>query len=257
MPLAPLVLVTATTAVINGCSRVGIDEAYTDALIAAGLIPLILPPVSAAVATAALGDVAGLVLTGGEDIDPRRYHEAPHPATGAPHAARDDYELALARAAYERRVPTLALCRGAQIVNVALGGALIQDISARHPRGTERVHTVDVDGDSRLASVLAATRIRANSSHHQAIGRTAPGLRIVGTSHDGIVEAIEPVEPAWWMLGVQWHPEQLAATAEDWDRRLFTAFADAVRAAATDSRGRPMASASRSSGRPPPPAPRP
>jgi putative glutamine amidotransferase len=230
MPLAPLVLVTATTEVVDGCARVSVHEAYTAALVAAGLIPVILPPTSPAVATAALGGVAGLVLTGGEDIDPRHYHEDPHPATGAPHAVRDGYELALVRAAHERRVPTLALCRGAQIVNVALGGAVIQDIPRQHPRGTGRVHAVELDAASRLASVLGETRIRANSSHHQAIGRTAPGLRVVGTSPDGIVEAIEAVDPTWWMLGVQWHPEELTATLEHWDRRLFAAFADVVRA---------------------------
>jgi putative glutamine amidotransferase len=231
MPIAPLVLVSATTERVDGGSRVRVDEAYTNALVASGLVPVILPPVSPAIAAAALAGMAGLVLTGGEDIDPRHFHEAPHPATGAPHAARDRYELALARAAAERRVPTLAICRGAQIVNVALGGTLVQDIPPQHPKGRTRVHGVAVDADSRLASILGATCMRANSSHHQAIGRMAPGLRVVGTSPDGIVEAIEAVDPAWWMVGVQWHPEELTAADEDWDRRLFAAFAAAVRAA--------------------------
>jgi gamma-glutamyl-gamma-aminobutyrate hydrolase PuuD len=109
MALAPCVLVTSTTEVVGGWSRVSVNEAYTDALVAVGLIPLILPPVSQGVATAALGDVAGLVLTGGEDIDPRHYHETPDPASGPPYVARDACEIALARAASERRVPTLAI----------------------------------------------------------------------------------------------------------------------------------------------------
>jgi putative glutamine amidotransferase len=231
MPSPPFVLVTSTTEVIDGCSRICLNEAYTEALVASGLIPLILPPVSPVAATAALSDVAGLVLTGGEDIDPRHYHEDPHPATGAPHAARDACEIALARAAHARRVPTLAICRGAQIVNVALGGSLIQNIPSAHPRGSERVHAVDLDTDSRLSSILAGTHIHANSSHHQAIGRAAASLRVVGMSPDGIVEAIEAIDPAWWMVGVQWRAEKLTATGEDWDRRLFSAFADEVRGA--------------------------
>jgi putative glutamine amidotransferase len=234
MTLAPLVLVTATTEAGAGVARVCVPAAYTDALVAVGLIPVVLPPVSPAVATAALDGVAGLVLTGGEDIDPRLYHEAAHPATGTPHAARDAYELALARAARARRVPTLAICRGAQIVNVALGGTLMQDISPRHPRGVERVHAVELDPSSRLASIFAAPRVRANSSHHQAIGRAGPGLRVGGTSPDGVVEAIESADPAWWMMGVQWHPEDLTGTDEDWDRRLFAAFADEARDCARD-----------------------
>ena len=229
MPTAPLVLVTATTDAAAGSARVGVPAAYTDALVAVGLIPVVLPPVPAAVAAAALDCVAGLVLTGGEDIDPRHYHEPAHPATGAPHAARDACELALAREAHARRVPTLAICRGAQIVNVALGGALIQDVSPRHPRGVERVHAVELDASSRLASIVAAARVCANSTHHQAIGRAGQGLRVVGTSPDGVVEAIEAADPAWWMMGVQWHPEDLTETDEDWDRRLFAAFAAEAR----------------------------
>jgi putative glutamine amidotransferase len=111
---------------------------------------------------------------------------------------------------------------------------LIQDIPSRHPRGRGRVHAVELDADSRLSSVLAETRIRASSSHHQAIGRVAAGLRVVGTSPDGIIEAIEAIDPGWWIVGVQWHAEELTHTDEDWDRRLFAAFADEVRAARRD-----------------------
>jgi putative glutamine amidotransferase len=240
MPRAPLVLVTATTRVVDGRSRVHVNEAYTQALVAAGLVPVVLPPVDPTVALAALDDVAGLVLTGGEDVAPRWFDEAPHPATGAPHAARDACELALARAAHARRTPTLAICRGAQVMNVALGGSLLQDIPSQRPDGighaagarrTERVHAVALEPDSRLAAIVAGPTIAANSSHHQAIDRVAPPLRVVATSPDGIVEAVEPTDPAWWMVAVQWHPEELTGTAEDWDRRLFAAFADDVRAA--------------------------
>lgn len=242
MPFAPFVIVTATSEIQGGRRRVRLNEAYADALVAAGVVPVILPPIDAAIAAASLTDVAGLVLTGGEDVDPRRFGEEAHDATGAPHAERDAYEIALALAARQRRVPTLAICRGAQVVNVALGGTLIQDIPTQRPSGiahdlsgrrTERVHAVDVDADSQLASILAETRLVTNSSHHQAIDRVASGLTVVARSPDGIIEAVEATDPAWWLMAVQWHPEELTATIEDWDRRLFAAFAQEVRAAAS------------------------
>jgi putative glutamine amidotransferase len=230
MPTAPLVLVTSTTALVDGRANVRVEADYTDALTAQGLVPVVLPPISPHLAIDALRGVAGLVLTGGEDIDPAHYDESPHPATGEPHRARDACERALVEAACARRLPTLALCRGAHIANVALGGSLIQHLTS-HPRGVARVHAVELEAESRLASVVATTRLSANSTHHQAIGRVAPALRVVGRSDDDVIEAIEPVDTNWWMLGVQWHPEQLTATEEDWDRRLFAAFAGAVRAA--------------------------
>jgi putative glutamine amidotransferase len=243
MSSAPFVIVTATSEVLRERARVRVNEAYTSALSSVGLVPLVLPPIDPSVAVTALGDVAGLVITGGEDVDPERFGEAPHPATGKPHAGRDAYELALAKAAFERRVPTFAICRGVQVMNVALGGTLVQDIASQRPsdvehdlssRRTERVHAVEIEPDSELARVVGAMRITANSSHHQSVDRVANDLRVTARSDDGIVEAVEPREPGWWMLGVQWHPEELVGTPEDWDRRLFEAFARAVRAAGRD-----------------------
>jgi len=243
MSSAPFVIVTATTEVLRERARVRVNEAYTSALSSVGLVPLVLPPIDPSVAVAALGDVAGLVITGGEDVDPERFGESAHPATGKPHAGRDAYELALAMAAFERRVPTFAICRGIQVMNVALGGTLVQDIASQRPsdvehdlssRRTERVHAVEIEPDSELARVVGATRITANSSHHQSVDRVANDLRVTARSDDGIVEAVEPREPGWWMLGVQWHPEELVGTPEDWDRRLFDAFANAVRAGGRD-----------------------
>lgn len=243
MPYAPFVIVTATTEIIRGVSRVRVNEAYTDALSAFGLIPVVLPPVNAVAATAALADVAGLVLTGGEDLDPKFFGEEPHTATGAPHHARDTYELALARRAQELRVPTLAICRGIQVMNVALGGSLIQDLPSQHksaidhaPDGkrAERVHDIRLKSSSRLAEIFGSRDVRVNSSHHQAIAHVAPVLAATAFTDDSVIEAVEPRDPAWWMIGVQWHPEELTATPEDWDRRLFHAFADEVRDTSRD-----------------------
>ena len=243
MSFAPFVLVTATTEIIRDIPRVRVNEAYTDALAAAGLVPVVLPPIDAAVAAASLTDIAGLVLTGGEDVDPARFGEDAHPANGEPHGRRDAYELALAREAHERRIPTLAICRGLQVMNVALGGTLIQDIPSQYSRDiahdpagrrADRVHRVTIEAESNLARIVGSTSVFTNSSHHQAAHRLGRGLRVTARSDDGIVEAIEPTDGAWWMVGVQWHPEELTATPEDWDRRLFAAFADAVRASGRD-----------------------
>jgi putative glutamine amidotransferase len=243
MTVAPHVIVTATTEVLRDRARVRVNEAYTNALAAVGLVPMVLPPIDSEMAVAALLGTAGLVITGGEDVDPALFGQKPHAATGVPHAARDAYEVALARAAAEHRIPTLAICRGAQVMNVALGGTLIQDIPTQRPthlqhdlseRRTERVHVAEVISGTTLANVLGDERITVNSSHHQSVDRIADSLRLAATSPDGIIEAVETCDANWWMLAVQWHPEELTATPEDWDRRLFRAFADAVRAGGPD-----------------------
>jgi len=237
----PLVAVTATTRDVEGMIRVRLNDAYVRALESAGLVPLVLPPLNPANAAAVLDGVAGIVLSGGEDVDPVHFGASPHPALGPVHAARDAWELALVAEARRRGTPTLAICRGIQLLNVALGGTLVQHIPAERPtelphdaseRRAERVHDVDLDGASRLAEALGARgerRITANSSHHQSIDRVADGLRVVACAPDGIVEGAESVTD-WWALGVQWHPEELTETAEAWDRNLFRAFADRVRA---------------------------
>jgi putative glutamine amidotransferase len=243
MPPVPTVLVTATTERIRGEPRVRVNEAYTDALADAGLVPLVLPPIDAALAVRSLAGAAGLLLTGGEDVDPKYFGEAAHSAAGEPHPERDAYEMALARAAAAHRVPTFAICRGAQVMNVALGGSLIQDIPSQcrgpvaHARDDvrrERVHEVRIDGGSRLARILGEETIRTNSLHHQAVARLAGDLRASARGEDGIIEAVEPTDSDWWMIAVQWHPEELLRTPEDWDRRLFAAFAERVRARAAD-----------------------
>ena len=216
-----------------------VNRAYTDAIVAAGLVPLVIPPMRGEAAADILDAVDGLLLTGGEDVDPALFGAARHPATGPANAARDQIELALAREAARRRMPTLAICRGVQVLNVALGGTLVQDIpsevgpSLDHDAEgvrSQRVHGVAVTSGSRLGEIVKATEIRTNSFHHQAVDRPGDGLRVTGRSADGVVEAMECADRAWWALGVQWHPEELTGTPEDWDRSLFKAFAEAVKA---------------------------
>lgn len=233
-----IVAITATSDASRDYPRVRVNRAYTDAIVAAGLIPLVVPPVPPELASDILDAVDGLVLTGGEDIDPTFFGAERHPATGAANDDRDRCELALARDAAARRMPTLAICRGVQVLNVALGGSLIQDIPSERGGGIQhdaeasrntRVHEVEIESGSRLNGIVNARSIATNSFHHQAVDRLGNGLCTVATSPDGTIEAVECTDRAWWMVGVQWHPEELTGTPEDWDRRLFAAFADAVR----------------------------
>jgi len=246
----PLVAVSATSEIIRSAVRARLNMAYIGAIEAAGLIPLVTPPLAdPALAGQLLDRVDGLVLTGGEDVDPRHYGNRRHPATDAPHAARDSWELALVAMARQRAMPILAICRGMQLLNVALGGTLVQDLPSERPgsirhgqsdaRG-QRVHAAGLTAGSRLASALGASVIEVNSSHHQAIDRIAPGLRAVARSDDGVIEGVESSRDDWWVLGAQWHPEELVGTAEPWDRNLFSAFAAEVRRTASHIRERPV-----------------
>ncbi len=234
----PLVAVTASTEIHDGVERVRLNRVYVDAIAAAGLVPLIVPPVDPALATTVLNAVQGLVLTGGEDVAPERYGAERHAAVDRVHQGRDASEIALAVEARRRGMPTLAICRGIQLVNVAFGGTLIQDIPSQcpaagshdhHQERAKRVHAVLVSDGSRLASALEATNLRANSMHHQSVEAVAPGFVVTARANDGVVEGLEADDDDWWMLAVQWHPEELATAAEPWDRNLFSAFAAAVR----------------------------
>jgi putative glutamine amidotransferase len=233
----PTVAVTASTEVIRGALRLRVNAAYTEAIRGAGLLPIVLPVLDPADAGAALDGVAGLVLTGGEDVNPARYGVAPHPALGAVHDARDAFEAALVAAARERALPTLAICRGVQILDVAFGGTLVQDIPSERPDAivhngawarTARVHEVDVVPGSRLARALGTDRPVVNSMHHQAIATVPPALATVARAPDGIVEGVEWPSDDWWLVGVQWHPEELVGSPEPWDRALLAAFAEVV-----------------------------
>lgn len=238
MPRPIVALTASSTAAGVHPSRVRVNDAYVRAIQSVGLVPLIVPPsLSDADAARVIDSVAGLVLSGGEDVSPALYGAAPHPATEAPHPDRDATERALALAARQARRPTLAICRGLQLLNVALGGTLVQDLATerpshiQHPRSAERasrVHRVRIASPSRLADAICAKEIAVNSLHHQAVDRVAPSLCVVAHAPDDVVEACESTED-WWAVGVQWHPEELVADAEPWDRRLFEAFRDACR----------------------------
>ena len=180
-----------------------------------------------------------LLLTGGVDIEPARYGEQPHETVQDTSAERDDFESTVLADALARDVPVLAICRGHQLFNVAHGGSLLQHLEEREPHRARRNretgeidsgwHEVEVVPGSRLANILGAERVRTNSRHHQAVTpeRVAPGLAVVATTEDGVVEALEAPERRW-ALSVQWHPERDELAAES--TALFEAFVDAARA---------------------------
>lgn len=232
----PLVAITASTRLQGGAERVRLNLAYIRAAESAGMVPVVLPPLEdAGAAGAALAPMSGLLLSGGEDVNPRHYGAESHPRTHTPHDVRDRWEIALLREARERHLPTLAICRGIQVANVALGGTLVQDLASEwdgpltHDGEVRdrRTHEVRVESSSRLASLLGTTALCTNSLHHQALERVAPGLRVTARAPDGVIEGVEWDGDDWWMVGVQWHPEELTGTAEGWDRALFAAFAGA------------------------------
>jgi gamma-glutamyl-gamma-aminobutyrate hydrolase PuuD len=237
----PLVAVTASVRADDGVARVRLAVAYIEVLARAGLTPLVLPPVSGddaaidATIARVLDAVSGLVLTGGEDVAPAFYGAVPSPHLGRVNRARDATELAAVRAARDRRLPTLAICRGIQVMNVALGGTLVQDIPSERtgslahdpelPR-TARSHAVQVVPGSRLAQGLGATSLDVNSVHHQAVDRVASGLVVTATAPDGVIEGIEPPpNDPWWAVAIQWHPEEFVHDEAALDHRLFAAFA--------------------------------
>ena len=185
--------------------------AYVKAVRKAGGIPVLLPLVEPDDAAALVARVDGVILTGGFDVDPSTYGQPPHPETGPVDPVRDGLELAAARATVAADIPLLAICRGIQVLNVALGGTLVQHLDKHHnvERYNEVVHPVSVEAGSVLAGWLeGADSLDVNTLHHQAVDSVAPGCRAVAWAHDGTVEGIE-VEGARAVVGVQWHPELL------------------------------------------------
>ncbi|MFB8241096.1 gamma-glutamyl-gamma-aminobutyrate hydrolase family protein [Kitasatospora purpeofusca] len=195
-----------------------VPQTYVDAVVRAGGTPVLLPPQPGG-AEHLLDALDGLVLAGGPDLDPARYGAAADPRTGPPHHARDDWESSLLRAALAQDLPLLGVCRGMQLLNVELGGTLLQHL----PDGSHQKvpaefvrHRVEVAGGSRLAGVLGPDA-EVSCYHHQAVDRLGGGLRPTARGADGTVEALE-LDGHRFALGVQWHPE----TDPD-DLRLFRA----------------------------------
>jgi len=202
---------------------------YVDVVRLVGGVPIMLPAIEGEIPEA-LDVVDALILPGGGDIDPAHYGGARHEANYGISPERDGFELGLARAALARRdLPILCICRGMQLMNVALGGDLVSHIPDhfgekvvhRHPELRPVVHPVRIEPGTRLADILGEDELIVQSVHHQAVGRLGRGLRAAACSSDGVVEAVESEEHPF-LIGVQWHPE-LGALDDGRQRRLFEA----------------------------------
>jgi putative glutamine amidotransferase len=223
---------------VTNCRKL---EDYRQSVLHVGGEVRVLDP--AADAAAAMAGLDGLLLTGGGDVDPARYGEARHQTfSPAIEPGRDDFELALVKIAQERQVPILAICRGIQVLNVARGGTLVQDIPSQVPgalshqlevpphQPMEFAHEVWIDKDTLLAKLMRerlsdTDACDVNSRHHQAVRQVAPGFIVSATAPDGVIEAIED-QAARFCLGVQWHPENFFRTGEF--RPLFEGFLQAA-----------------------------
>ncbi|MDQ1555556.1 MAG: putative glutamine amidotransferase [Actinomycetota bacterium] len=209
-----------------------LPKAYFDAVNRAGGIAVLLPPqpVDEDIAARVLDGLDGLIITGGKDVDPSRYGQAAHPTTDLPRRDRDAWEDALLLAAIRRELPFLGICRGAQVLNVALGGTLIQHLpevigSTRYNLGEGNFNEVDVSVEpgTELAGLIGAG-LTAKVYHHQAIDRVADGLRVTARADDGVIQAVE-LDSVPFGVAVQWHPEE----SQD-DVRLFAGLVEAARA---------------------------
>jgi putative glutamine amidotransferase len=194
---------------------------YHKTVAANGGIPVILPFISPDITLETLPLCDGIILSGGEDVDPQFYGQDPHIHLGPTLPERDLVEIEIVKYAIRNNIPILAICRGVQILNVALGGTLIQDIPSQmkdiiqHSQTAERrrdTHWVTISTDSKLFQLLGVDRIRVNSLHHQALNKLSNDLRVVAMSSDGIVEAVEYIHSSRFTIGVQWHPESMAST---------------------------------------------
>jgi putative glutamine amidotransferase len=199
----------------------GAGRRYSDAIHRAGGTPIIVPPLDLGAESLErlVSAVDALVLHGGGDVDPRRYGQEPTaPKLYGVNSRHDDVELDVVRAFLDADKPILAICRGIQIMNVALGGTLVQHIE--EPGHTQEFHSVTLDEGSLAADAMGTSRpARCHSYHHQALDRVADGLRVIGRHDDGTIEAVEAGDKSW-VVGVQWHPED-SADVDPEQQRLF------------------------------------
>jgi putative glutamine amidotransferase len=207
---------------------------YPDAIRRAGAVPVVIPPMDLAAIEPLLDGLWGLCLSGGPDLHPSIYGAEPHPALGPTEPELDRFEIALVRAAEAREMPVLAICRGLQVLNVARGGTLTQDLPTQRASDVEHrqtqpgstpTHDVTLEPGSLVAACLDVHEARVNSFHHQAVDRLGSGLRPVGWASDGVIEALQATDAAF-TIAVQWHAESMVRSPEQ--GRLLVAFAEAA-----------------------------
>ena len=214
-----------------------LNVAYSKSVIEAGGIPLIIPLGVEEDAAQILSMTDGLLLSGGHDVHPFEFGAEPLPKLGQIHPERDKVELALLQAGFLRNMPIFGICRGMQVLNVALGGTLYQDIDSeyhsskllKHAQQAARgvaTHYVQITPDTLLKSIVEEEKIAVNSFHHQAVNVLAEKLLVAAKSSDGLIEAIVHEEFPF-CVAVQWHPEEQAIVGDSPSQKLFSAFVEA------------------------------
>lgn len=241
----PLIGITAALAIRAELPPAdAVLQNYIQVIMRAGGAPVIVPSIEDETTLAAIyARLDAVLLAGGEDVDPERYGAIPHSNLGRVNQARDYTENALVHRALADQKPILGICRGIQMLNVAMGGTLFQHIpdevdtpidhDATRPDSDWQMkpHILQLSPDSRIAALLDTIELPVNSLHHQALQQLAPGLEAVGWAEDGVIEAVEGHGPGF-ILGVQCHPESLAYFSEPRWQHLFRAFVEAARARA-------------------------
>lgn len=237
-PARPLVGInTDYLAPKNGTPYARLNAGYLDAIVAAGAVPVLLPPVrkdNLAEIDALLDMVVGVILTGGADMDPRRNGQAPTAAVVPMAARREDADRYLLAKIFERKTPVLGIGLGMQQINVFAGGTVHLHLPADNPKalphsdptGAPHRHMVLIEPNTRLDEIYGAPELRVNSQHHQAVNQLGKKLRVAARAPDGVIEAVEATDPNWFCVGVQWHPE--ADTASALDQQIFECFVQAA-----------------------------
>lgn len=229
--------VIGVTTFVSG-DQLRLPESYSIAIAKEGGVPMILPKVeNEKLIKAQVEALDALLLSGGDDVDPEFFNEAPHQKMGPIEPGRDTYELKLIDYALERNIPILGICRGAQVLTIHQGGSIYQDIYSQHGDHTYKhnqevpknylTHKVSVEKGTKLHSILGSTDIKTNSFHHQAVKRVPEHFSITASTSDGIVEAVES-KTHDFLLGVQWHPEGTYLVDEN-SQKIFSALIKAAR----------------------------
>ncbi|GEL15327.1 gamma-glutamyl-gamma-aminobutyrate hydrolase family protein [Pediococcus cellicola] len=221
--MKPIIAITADirvadSEIINERRADFAPRGAVDAVLAAGGLPIVLPYTSPELAHELVKTFDGLIIPGGPDVDPTFFGEEPIPEIGRTYYKRDAFEIALIKATIEEKKPIFGICRGLQVINVAMGGTVFQDLAAQDPTckirhaqaapGEFPTHHVTIAQHSRITKILDTTRDYVNSRHHQAVRKVAVGLEVTAQSDDQVVEAVESTQGAE-ILAVQWHPENM------------------------------------------------
>lgn len=217
----------------------GVISSYVESVEKVGGLPILIPLSNDKEELKEFFNLShGILLTGGEDVNPSKYSQAPSPKLKSTSDSRDEVEMEIAKWAVKEKKPILAICRGIQVLNVALGGTLYQDIATETDTKIEHDlhgvedetagHCVTVTKDTKLSKIVKSEgTLKVNSLHHQSLKEIGKGLKVVAKSEDGIVEGVESEDPNCFCVGVQWHPEILWQKGESHALRLFEALVEA------------------------------